>query len=83
MKEFSVGGKRVETRLLMRHDDGDWAGYSYEWNDDADRRDAPAVGARRKDLGNGQTLVLPEPHRLPALPHASRGPHRSASRRCR
>jgi uncharacterized repeat protein (TIGR03806 family) len=34
MKTFSVGGKRVETRLFMRHDDGDWAGYTYEWNED-------------------------------------------------
>ncbi|MBS2016775.1 MAG: PQQ-dependent sugar dehydrogenase [Deltaproteobacteria bacterium] len=33
MKTFSIGGKRVETRLFIRHTDGDWAGYSYEWND--------------------------------------------------
>lgn len=33
MKDFDVGGKRVETRLFMRHDDGGWAGYTYEWND--------------------------------------------------
>jgi uncharacterized repeat protein (TIGR03806 family) len=33
MKRFSVGGRPVETRLLMRHDDGNWAGYSYAWND--------------------------------------------------
>ena len=24
MKTFSVGGKRIETRLFMRHDDGGW-----------------------------------------------------------
>jgi len=30
VKEFSLGNKRVETRLLVHHDDGDWAGYSYE-----------------------------------------------------
>jgi uncharacterized repeat protein (TIGR03806 family) len=34
LKTFSIGGKRVETRLFVRHDDGDWAGYSYEWRDD-------------------------------------------------
>jgi uncharacterized repeat protein (TIGR03806 family) len=34
MKTFSVDGKRVETRLFMRHDDGGWAGYTYEWSDD-------------------------------------------------
>jgi uncharacterized repeat protein (TIGR03806 family) len=33
MKTFSVGGRRVETRLFVRHDDGGWAGYTYEWND--------------------------------------------------
>jgi uncharacterized repeat protein (TIGR03806 family) len=33
MKQFSVGGVRVETRLLVRHQDGGWAGYSYAWND--------------------------------------------------
>ncbi|MBX3200905.1 MAG: PQQ-dependent sugar dehydrogenase [Labilithrix sp.] len=52
-KTFSLGGKRVETRLLVRHSDGDWAGYSYEWN--ASQTDATllpsgkvkAVGAQR------------------------------------
>ncbi len=33
MKTFSIGGKRIETRLFMRHDDGGWGGYTYEWND--------------------------------------------------
>jgi hypothetical protein len=33
LKTFSFGGKRIETRLFVRHDDGEWAGYSYEWND--------------------------------------------------
>lgn len=33
LKTFSLAGKRVETRLFVRHDDGEWAGYSYEWND--------------------------------------------------
>jgi uncharacterized repeat protein (TIGR03806 family) len=32
-KTFWLGGKRIETRLFMRHMDGTWAGYSYEWND--------------------------------------------------
>jgi uncharacterized repeat protein (TIGR03806 family) len=32
MKTFSLAGRRVETRLFVRHTDGDWAGYSYEWN---------------------------------------------------
>ncbi len=32
-KTFSYAGRHVETRLFMRHADGAWAGYSYEWND--------------------------------------------------
>ncbi len=32
MKHFRLNNALVETRLFMRHPDGDWAGYSYEWN---------------------------------------------------
>lgn len=36
VKEFSVGGLPVETRLLMKDESGVWHGYSYEWlGDDA------------------------------------------------
>jgi uncharacterized repeat protein (TIGR03806 family) len=31
-KEFTVAGQRIETRLLVRHDDGLWAGYTYAWD---------------------------------------------------
>lgn len=33
VKDFDFGGRRIETRLLVRHTDGDWAGYTYAWND--------------------------------------------------
>jgi uncharacterized repeat protein (TIGR03806 family) len=32
MKNFRLDNRLVETRLFMRHPDGVWAGYSYEWN---------------------------------------------------
>jgi uncharacterized repeat protein (TIGR03806 family) len=32
VKNFTIGTTLVETRLFMRHDDGSWAGYTYEWN---------------------------------------------------
>lgn len=32
MKHFRLGARLVETRLFMRHNDGNWAGYTYEWN---------------------------------------------------
>src|SRR5690606_21979788 len=31
MKHFRLEDRLVETRLFMRHPDGGWAGYSYEW----------------------------------------------------
>jgi len=36
LKTFSLAGKLVETRVLVRHDDGEWAGYSYEWSEAQD-----------------------------------------------
>lgn len=32
-QRLSVGGKPIETRMLVRHVDGGWSGYSYEWNE--------------------------------------------------
>jgi len=32
-KTFRSGGVRIETRLMVRHADGEWAGYTYAWND--------------------------------------------------
>jgi uncharacterized repeat protein (TIGR03806 family) len=32
IKTFSIGGRRVETRLFVRHMDGVWAGYTYAYN---------------------------------------------------
>ncbi len=32
VKNFTLGGNLVETRLFMRHNNGQWAGYTYEWN---------------------------------------------------
>jgi uncharacterized repeat protein (TIGR03806 family) len=33
VKLFRLDGNPIETRLLMRHPDGEWRGYTYEWND--------------------------------------------------
>jgi uncharacterized repeat protein (TIGR03806 family) len=32
LKHFGLHGQTIETRLFVRHDDGGWAGYTYEWN---------------------------------------------------
>ncbi len=59
VKEFRIGGKRVETRLLVRHDDGEWAGYSYEWN--PQETDATLLdGAKSREIA-GQRWDYPSP----------------------
>ncbi|MBI5068060.1 MAG: PQQ-dependent sugar dehydrogenase [Deltaproteobacteria bacterium] len=50
MKSFRVGGALVETRLLMRHPDGVWAGYTYRW-------DAAQTGATRVVGGQVRPLA--------------------------
>lgn len=57
-KEFSVAGERIETRLLVLHDDGVWGGYAYAWNDD--QTDAEYVdGGRSVDL-TSQLWAIPD-----------------------
>jgi uncharacterized repeat protein (TIGR03806 family) len=57
MKNFRLDDRLVETRLFMRHPDGVWAGYSYEWN--AQGTDATLVpGGKRKAIGS-QTWIYP------------------------
>jgi uncharacterized repeat protein (TIGR03806 family) len=57
MKRFTVGGTRAETRLLVRHSDGDWAGYSYEWNDAG--TDATLLPAGKTKAVGGATWTYP------------------------
>lgn len=58
VKEFSIDNKRVETRLMMRHEDGDWGTYLYEWNDDFS--DAKLLLAEKtKTLSTGQQYNFP------------------------
>jgi uncharacterized repeat protein (TIGR03806 family) len=57
VKNFSLGGQPVETRLFMRHNDGTWAGYTYEWN--AQHTDATrVVGGKTVQVGS-QTWEFP------------------------
>jgi uncharacterized repeat protein (TIGR03806 family) len=57
VKNFRLGTMPVETRLFMRHTDGEWAGYTYEWN--AQGTDATRViGGKTANLA-GQAWVYP------------------------
>lgn len=58
VKQFLIDGKLVETRLMMRHEDGDWGTYLYEWDDQ--QKDAKLLLAEKtKMLPNGQQWIFP------------------------
>ena len=57
MKNFRLNGRLVETRLLMRHPDGVWAGYTYEWND-AQTAATRVVGGKTRQV-EGQGWIYP------------------------
>jgi uncharacterized repeat protein (TIGR03806 family) len=57
MKNFSIGTTLVETRLFMRHNNGAWAGYTYEWN--AGATDATRVVGGKTVTVAGQTWEFP------------------------
>jgi hypothetical protein len=58
LETFELAGKRVETRMLVRHDDGEWAGYTYEWLDD--ESDALLLpSSKAKSLPGGHTWYFP------------------------
>jgi uncharacterized repeat protein (TIGR03806 family) len=57
MKHFRLGTQLVETRLLMRHPDGVWAGYTYEWNA-AQTGATRVVGGKTRAVA-GQAWIYP------------------------
>lgn len=58
VKSFAFDDTPVETRLLIRHSDGGWAGYSYEWLDDGSDAVLLETG-KTKVLPNGLTWTFP------------------------
>ncbi|MEZ5498977.1 MAG: PQQ-dependent sugar dehydrogenase [Steroidobacteraceae bacterium] len=57
MKDFSIGNQLVETRFFMRHNDGSWAGYTYEWN--AAQSEATRVTGGKDVTVAGQVWHIP------------------------
>lgn len=58
MKNFRVDTRLIETRLFVRHADGDWSGASYEWNEQQTDAALVRAGAVR-DIGGGQQWIFP------------------------
>lgn len=57
MKNFRLNNQLIETRLLMHHSDGSWAGYTYEWND-AQTSAMRVKGGKTRSV-NGQQWIYP------------------------
>jgi uncharacterized repeat protein (TIGR03806 family) len=58
VKNFRLGDRLVETRHLMRHPDGGWAGYTYEWN--AAQTEATRVRGGKVANIDGQDWIFPD-----------------------
>lgn len=58
VKNFHLNDRLIETRHLMRHPDGTWAGYTYEWNPAG----TEATRVRNGKVANidGQSWVFPD-----------------------
>ena len=57
VKYFRLNGNLIETRLLMRHPDGVWAGYTFEW--DVSQTTATRVIGGKIRLIDGQQWIYP------------------------
>ncbi len=58
-KEFGLDGTLVETRLMVKDLNGDWTGYTYEWN--AEQTDATLLTSGKVGTVNGQEWTFPSP----------------------
>jgi uncharacterized repeat protein (TIGR03806 family) len=57
VKNFRLDNRLIETRLFMRHPDGVWAGYTYEWNGQGN--DATLVRGGKQVTIAGQQWIYP------------------------
>ena len=57
IKEFRLGDRLIETRFYVRHQDGSYLGYTYEWND-AQTEATLLTEGKERDFGE-QTWVFP------------------------
>ena len=57
VKNFSLSNTLIETRLFMRHTNGEWGGYTYEWN--AAGTDADRIVGGKQVMKVGQDWIYP------------------------
>ncbi len=71
IKNFDLGGRRIETRLMVRHADGGWGGYTYAWR--ADQSDAELLAAGQRVEIDGQPWLYPSRGQCFACHNAAAG----------
>lgn len=59
IKQFSRNGILIETRLLLQYQDSDWAGFSYEWNEEGTEAYLVSAEGKNKILADGSTWRYP------------------------
>ena len=52
IKTFSVDGRRIETRFFVRLLDGQWSGYTYEWNSAGTEANLLEEGSQARMVGD-------------------------------
>jgi uncharacterized repeat protein (TIGR03806 family) len=57
MKEFRLGDRRVETRIMSFHEDGTWGGYTYVWNEEETEAYLDLVGGDTDVEGQNWPLL--------------------------
>jgi uncharacterized repeat protein (TIGR03806 family) len=58
-KHFRLNAKLIETRLFMRHQNGNWAGYTYAWNEDETEAER-VIGGQIESIGDQEWLYPSE-----------------------
>ncbi len=58
LKTFALDDVRLETRFLVRHSKGDWAGYTYVWDEAGKDAKLLGIDTDYRDV-NGQEWVFP------------------------
>lgn len=67
IKEFSLGGKPVETRLLKHHTNDTWAGYTYAWRSDLSDADLVSADGMEGPTIPGTSLKWQFPSRVQCM----------------
>ncbi len=67
IKQFTIAGRRVETRFLVHGTDGRWFGFTYRWREDQSDADLLLTGEEETFSNAGQSYQWSFPSRADCL----------------